>query len=109
MVEILRLHFFLIRLSMVKVVEVGNDDRYGKGNRKHTGNCAKRANDFAPDSHWPASANVQQQKRNITNLTVALQQCDTSLEIIKRGLIRKWGANGLITQECSFFSTRNPI
>ena len=31
MVEILRLHLLLVRLAMVEVVEIGNDDRDGQG------------------------------------------------------------------------------
>ncbi|PRD29779.1 UNVERIFIED_CONTAM: hypothetical protein NCL1_28379 [Trichonephila clavipes] len=37
-VEVLRLHFLLVRLAVVEVVEVGHNHRYGQGNGEHTSN-----------------------------------------------------------------------
>lgn len=53
MIEVLRLHFLLISLTMVEVVEVGHDDRHRKSDGEHTGNSAQRSNNFAPYSHRP--------------------------------------------------------
>lgn len=39
-VEVLRLHLFLISLAMVEIVEVGDDDGHGQRDRKHAGNGA---------------------------------------------------------------------
>lgn len=35
-VEVLRLHLLLIRLTVIEVVEVGNDYGHGQRNREHT-------------------------------------------------------------------------
>ena len=53
MVEILRLHFFLISLSVVEVVEVGNNDRHRKRDRQHTGNGTQGPYYFSPHTYWP--------------------------------------------------------
>jgi len=52
MVEILRLHFFLISLSVVEVVEVGNNDRHRKRDRQHTGNGTQGPYHFSPHTYW---------------------------------------------------------
>jgi len=63
MVEILRLHVFLVGFSVVKIVEIGYDDRHGQSDRKHTGDCTQGANDLPPHSDGP---------RNKRRLEVAL-------------------------------------
>lgn len=52
-IEVLRLHFFLVSLTMIEVVEVGDDDRDRQGDRQHTGDRAQRAHDLPPDSDGP--------------------------------------------------------
>jgi len=54
-VEVLRLHLLLVRLPVVEVVEVGDDDRHWESDGQHTGNRAQRAHDLAPDSHGPVT------------------------------------------------------
>lgn len=41
MVEVLRLHLLLVRLSVIEIVEVGNNDGHGEGNSEHTSNGAE--------------------------------------------------------------------
>lgn len=53
MVEVLTLHLLLIRLAMVEVVEVADDDRYRKCNREHTGNRTQRPDDLTPHTDRP--------------------------------------------------------
>ncbi len=65
MIEVLWLHFFLICLPVVKIIEVRDNHRYGKGYGKHTSNCAKWAHDFPPYSHWPVKDFTNQQKRTL--------------------------------------------
>lgn len=52
-IEVLRLHLFLVSLTMIEVVEVGDNDGHRQGDRQHTGDRAQRAHDLPPDSHGP--------------------------------------------------------
>lgn len=52
MVEVLRLHVFLVSLSVIEVVEVGHDDGHGQGDRQHTGDRAQRTDNLPPHAHW---------------------------------------------------------
>lgn len=53
MIEVLRLHLFLVSLTMIEVIEVGDDDGDGQGNRQHTGDRAQGAHDLPPYAHGP--------------------------------------------------------
>ena len=53
MVEILRLHFLLVSLSVVEVVEVGNNDRDRESDRQHAGNGTQGAYYLPPHTYWP--------------------------------------------------------
>lgn len=53
MIEVLGLHLFLVSLTVIKVVEVGDDDGHGQSDRQHTSDRAQRPHDFPPDSHRP--------------------------------------------------------
>lgn len=53
MVEILRLHFFLVSLSVIKVVEVGNNDWNGQGDCQHTSNGTQGAYYLSPHANRP--------------------------------------------------------
>lgn len=55
MVEVLRLHVFLVSLPVVEVVEIGDDDRDGQGDRQYTGDRAQRTDDFTPYTDRPGS------------------------------------------------------
>lgn len=67
MIEVLRLHLFLVSLTMIEVVEVGDNDGYRKGDRQHTSDRAQRAHDLPPDSHGPeAEGNEQFHSRSAT-------------------------------------------
>lgn len=52
-VEVLRLHFLLIGLPMVEVIEVGDDYRNWKGDGEDTRNCAEGPHYLAPHSYRP--------------------------------------------------------
>ncbi|GIY53108.1 PHB domain-containing protein [Caerostris extrusa] len=57
-VEVLRLHFLLVRLTVVEVVEVGDYDGHGQGDGEHAGDGAQRAHQLAPHpdgSHVPVA------------------------------------------------------
>ena len=54
-VEILRLHLLLVCLSVVEVVEVGNNDWDWQGDRQHTGNGTQGPHYFSPHTYWPVS------------------------------------------------------
>ena len=53
MVEILRLHLFLVSLPMIEVVEVGNNDRHRECDGQHTGNGTQGPYYFSPHTYWP--------------------------------------------------------
>lgn len=50
-VEVLRLHLLLVRLAVVEVVEVGDDDGHGQGDGEHTGDRTQGSDNLAPDTH----------------------------------------------------------
>ena len=52
-IEVLRLHLLLVSLTVIEVVEVGDDDGYGQGDRQHAGDRAQRAHDLPPDADRP--------------------------------------------------------
>lgn len=52
-IEVLRLHLLLVSLTMIEVVEVGDDDGNGQGDRQHAGDRAQGAHDLPPDSDRP--------------------------------------------------------
>lgn len=52
-VEVLRLHFLLVGLTVVEVIEVGHDDRNRQCDGEHTGNGAQGSDDFSPDANRP--------------------------------------------------------
>lgn len=53
-VEVLRLHLLLISLTVIEIVEVGDDDRHWQRYGQHTCDCAQGPHDLAPDSYGPA-------------------------------------------------------
>lgn len=53
MIEVLRLHLFLVSLTVIEVVEVGDDDGDRQGDRQDTSDRAEGAHDLPPDSHGP--------------------------------------------------------
>ena len=53
MVEILRLHLFLVSLPVIEVVEVGNNDRHRQRNGQHTDNGTQGPYYFSPHTYWP--------------------------------------------------------
>lgn len=55
MVEVLRLHLFLVGLAVVEIVEIGHDDRNRKRNGEHTSDGAQTADDLSPHSHGPVT------------------------------------------------------
>lgn len=55
MVEVLRLHLLLVGLAVVEVVEVGDDDGHGQGDREHAGDRAQAAHYLAPHSDRPVT------------------------------------------------------
>lgn len=57
MIEVLRLHLLLVRLSVVEVVEVGHDDRHRQCDGEHTGDGAQRSHDLPPHADGPAKGN----------------------------------------------------
>lgn len=57
MIEILRLHLFLVSLPVIEVVEVGNNDRDRKSDGQHTGNGTQGPYYFSPHTYWPAENN----------------------------------------------------
>lgn len=66
-IEVLRLHLFLVSLTMIEVVEVGDNDRHRQGDRQHTSDRAQRAHDLPPDSHGPeAEGNERFHSRSAT-------------------------------------------
>lgn len=40
------------RFSVIKIVEIGYDDRDRKCDGKYTSNCTKRTDNFTPDTNW---------------------------------------------------------
>jgi hypothetical protein len=52
MVEILRLHLFLVCLPVIEVVEVGNNDRHRERDRQHAGNDTQGPHYFSPHTYW---------------------------------------------------------
>ena len=54
MIKILRLHLLLVCFSVVKVVEVGNNDRHWESDREHPGNGTQGPHYFPPDTDRPA-------------------------------------------------------
>jgi hypothetical protein len=53
MIKILRLHLLLICFPVVKVVEVGYNDRHRKSDREHPGNGTQGPYYFPPDTNRP--------------------------------------------------------
>ena len=54
MIKILRLHLLLVCFSVVKVVEVGNNDRHWESDREHPGNGTQGPDYLPPDTDRPA-------------------------------------------------------
>lgn len=75
MVEVLTLHLLLIRLAMVEVVEVADDDRYRQGNREHTGNRAQRPDDLAPHADRPVCCVVEVRSLSMKRKTKRNETC----------------------------------
>lgn len=55
MVEVLRLHLFLVSLTMIEVVEVRHDDGNWQGDCEHTGDGAQGTDNLSPHSDRPIS------------------------------------------------------
>lgn len=52
-IKILRLHILLIRLSMVEIIEIGNDNWYRKSDCEHTSDGTQRSDNFSPNTDRP--------------------------------------------------------
>lgn len=50
-VEVLRV-LLPVSLPVIKVIEIGHDDRYGQRNGQHASDGAQRSHDFASDGYW---------------------------------------------------------
>ncbi len=57
-VEILRLHLFLVCLPVVEVVEVGNNDRHRQGDRQHAGNGTQGPYYLSPHTNRPVVVDI---------------------------------------------------
>ena len=58
MIKILRLHLLLVCFAVVKVVEVGYNDRHRKSDSEHPGNGTQGPYYFPPDANRPAHTNT---------------------------------------------------
>lgn len=56
MVEVLRLHLLLVSLTVIEIVEVGDDNWHRQRDGQHTGDGAQRSDDLAPDSDRPTES-----------------------------------------------------
>ena len=55
-VKVLGLHLLLVRLAVVKVVEVGHNDGDGEGNGQHPGNGTQGPYYLPPHTHRPGES-----------------------------------------------------
>ena len=52
-IEILRLHLFLVGFPVVKIVEVAHNDGHRQSDCQNPGNGTQGPNDFPPHTHGP--------------------------------------------------------